>query len=726
MARRTVPLRQVVSGAVILLALAGCGRLSVGGSPAPAAAAGPWNVLLVTLDTVRADHVGCYGDRAAETPALDGLARQGVRFAWASSPVPLTLPAHSSLLSGLLPPHHGLRNNGAGSFPAETATLATALAGAGYRTGAFVGAFVLDHRFGLARGFATYDDQVPRDASGGVPDDAERRGDVVVDRALVWLRGNDARPFFLWVHLYDAHAPYDPPPPYRARHPGHPYDGEIAFADAQLGRLLAGLDRAGVAGRTIVAVAADHGEALGEHGELTHGLLLYEPTLRVPLVIRAPGRLAPRTVASPVSLVDVAPTLAGLAGHPLPAPAAGRLDGRDLSRELAAGAEPAPADLYAETRYPTLFGWSPLAALTRRGQKYIRAPRSELYDLTRDPGETADLAAKRAGEGRGFAVRLAEIEASAAAAPAPPALSAEERARLESLGYAAPSGTATEGAGTTGADPKDRLPLFRRYGQVLQLLRGGGERAALAELAAIVAADPGNPVFRSRLAKVYREHGQLARAVPLYRAAAAAAPRDPESWYNLGVAEQELGAAAAARQALARAVALDPSRPEPHNSLGIAALAAGDPAVARREIERAIALDPGNARAWNNLGNVLRAERRFDDATDAYRRAAAAAPRYADPWNGLGAVEVERDRPAAAIPLFDRALALAPSYHEVLLNRAIAYEQAGDARDASGSYREFLAAAAHDPQLAPQRRAAEQLLARLSSRSPGQAPEGRR
>ncbi len=739
MARRTLPSVRTlpVVGALALLALAGCGVPRTE-EPRSAPAVSP-NVLLVTLDTVRADHVGCYGDRAAETPALDRLAREGVRFAWASSPVPLTLPAHSSLLSGLLPPHHGLRNNGAGSFPAETATLATALAAAGYRTAAFVGAYVLDHRFGLARGFSTYDDRMERDASGGVPEDGERRGDAVVDRALAWLtanaegEGGRAHPFFLWVHLYDAHAPYDPPSPYRERHAGRPYDGEIAFADAQLGRLLAALDRAGLAASTVVAAAADHGEALGEHGELTHGLLLYEPTLRVPLLLRAPGRLAPRTVATPVSLVDLAPTLAALAGHPLPALPGARLDGRDLSAALLAGAEPAAADLYAETRYPALFGWSPLAALTRRGRKYIRSTRPELYDLARDPGEAHDLLAADPGAGRGFSDRLAELSAGERMAPAAP-LSAEERARLESLGYAAPAGAqhgreqspeaATAAAGHA-ADPRVQVTLFRRYEEAVQALRAGDERA-VATLAGLAAADPGNPVFRGKLAEAYRERGRLDRAVPLYRAAADAAPRDAEAWYNLGVAEGELGDATASRRDLARSVALDPARPESRNALALAELAAGDPQAAEGELRAALALDPENARAWNNLGNVLRAGHRFDDAANAYRRAAAAAPRYAEPWNGLGTLEVERDRPAAAIPLFDRALALAPGYHEVLLNRAIAWEQVGDAGAARSAYREFLAAAAHDPQLAAQRRAAEQLLARLSGRPPGAAPEVRR
>ncbi|PYQ61578.1 MAG: hypothetical protein DMF53_14850 [Acidobacteria bacterium] len=233
----------------------------------------------------------------------------------------------------------------------------------------------------------------------------------MVDRALAWLGKDDGRPFFLWVHLYDAHAPYTPTPSWAARHPGRPYDGEISGVDEQVGRILEALQRQGLDGRTVVAVAADHGEGLGEHGELTHGLLLYEPTLHVPLLLRAPWALKPRVVETPISLVDLAPTLAGLLGHPFP----GALDGRDLSPALLAGGEPAPREVYAETRYPATFGWSPLSALRRRSLKYISAPAPELYDLRQDPREGANLLGRPGGDAgspaRGFAQRLAAIEA---------------------------------------------------------------------------------------------------------------------------------------------------------------------------------------------------------------------------------------------------------------------------------------------------------------------------
>lgn len=673
------------------------------------------NLVLVTMDTVRADRLGSYGYKAAETPSLDRLAAEGVRFAQASSVVPLTLPSHASLLSGLLPPHHGVRNNGAGAFPEGTATLATFLAGQGYRTGAFLGAFVLDRRFGLAHGFEVYDDEIERAPGAAVVLEAERPGSQVMDRALAWLGREDSRPFFLWIHLYDAHAPYTPPPAWRARHPGRPYDGEIAAVDAQVGRLLAELGRRGLAERTVVAVTADHGEGLGEHGEDTHGLLLYEPTLRVPLLVRAPG-LPARTVETPVSLVDLGPTLAGLLGKTFPAPAGRGLDGRDLSEALRGGGEPAPADLYAETRYPAIFGWSPLAALRRREIKYIASGAPELYDLRRDPQETTNLAGDPE-KTRGFATRLAQIEAGAVAPRKTPAPDAETRARLASLGYVAggeaPSVPERQGGAPDPPDPKTRVDLFQRFERANALLGAGKAGDALPELEALVSADPANPVFRGKLGQAFRDQGETAKAVPLYLQAAEAAPNDPEAWYNLASVLQEAGRAAEARTAIERALALDETRPEAHNTLGVALLSEGDAPAARRQFEKAVELDPRNATAFNNLGNVLRSLGRLDEAERAYQRAAAISPRYAEPWNGLGTLEVDRNRPSAALAFFEKALELAPAYHEVRLNRAIARELAGDAPGAVAAYRDFLAATEGDPGYSEQRQAALQLLGRL-------------
>ena len=693
----------------------------------------PLSVLLVTLDTVRADHIGAYGDKTAETPALDRLARESLRFDHAVSAVPLTLPSHATILSGLTPPHHGLRNNAAGRFPSDRETLATRLSAAGYATGAFVGSFVLDHRFGLARGFDTYDDEIERDPSSTESGalEAERPGSVVVDRALAWLeksvKSGSSRPFFAWVHLYDAHAPYTPPEPYRTRHADSLYDGEIAFVDAQVARLLAFLEENGLAGSTVVAVAADHGEGLGDHGEQTHGVLLYEPTLRVPLLLRAPGLPRGRVIETPVGLADLAPTLLGLLGVGTDgAKTSDAMDGRNLSAALRQGAEPAEAELYAETEYPRLFGWSGLYALRRGKLKYIAAPRAELYDLSQDAGEATNLLEPRARRGD-LDVRLSRLQENARTPEAAADRTDETVAKLASLGYIG-GNPKTSAAGDPKAlkNPRDAIRSFHEFELAHLDLAGGRIDEAAKRLEPIVAADPDNPVFRDMLAKTYRRRGDYPRSIGLYRQAVAAAPDDPEIRYNLAVTLQEAGRPAEAFEAITEAIRRDPSRPEAHNTLGIALAQQGKLGEALAEFDRAAELDPRDARAQNNRGNVLRQMGRHAEAEDAYRRAIAIAPRYAEAWNGLGTVEVSRGRPAEAIPDFERALELAPQYHEARLNLGIAYETTGDRPKALAAYQDFIREAGRDPGFSAQRAVARQLIARLSgaARAPSE-PEGR-
>ena len=652
----------------------------------------PLNLLLITADTFRADRIG------AATPALAQLGREGVRFDAADSPVPLTLPAHASLMSGLLPLHHGLRNNGIGSFPAGRDTLATVLARAGYRTGAFVGSFILDHRFGLDRGFERYDDEIVRnvtDSSGTF--DAERRGGEVTDRALAWLRQSDSRPFFAWVHLYDAHAPYAPPLPYPQT-----YDGEVAYVDAQVARLLAAVDR----GNTIVVVVGDHGESLGEHGELTHGLLLYEPALHVPMIVSAPS-LAPRVIRTAVSSVDLAPTIASLAGAPLPKP----VDGRDLAADLRAGREPRPAAIYAETQYPATFGWSELASMRLASTKLISAPSPELYDLVRDPGETINVLLTERRTYRDLATRLDQLRATAVAA-SPQTVDAETRAKLASLGYVAPAGS---GGGTKAKrDPKEVVPLFRTFEEATALINAGRARDALAPLERLVRDDPSNHVFRETLARALRQTGDIRRAIALYREAVALAPNDADAWYNLAVALEESGNAREGAIALAEAAKRDPARPEIHNIRGTALAEAGDLAGAEKEFRATIAGDPRNTRAYNNLGNVLRAMNRDAEAAEAYRKAIELAPRYADPLNGLGTLLVAGGRAREAIPYFDTALQIAPDFYEAQLNRGIALQMAGDSAAAAAELRRLLARLPPSREYASQRTAAQTLLGKLT------------
>jgi choline-sulfatase len=627
-----------------------------------------YNVLLVTLDTFRADR---------PSPKLDGA----VVFTNADSPVPLTLPAHSSLLSGVLPPQHGLRNNGAGAFPADRDTLATVLAKHGYRTGAFVSAFVLDHRFGLNRGFDVYDDEVEHDPSGGAPsEEAERRGGATVDRALAWLRQSDARPFFAWVHLYDAHAPYAPPAPYPQT-----YDGEVAYVDAQVARLLGAIDRK----NTVVAIVGDHGEALGEHGELTHGLLLYEPTLHVPLIVAAPA-LQPRVVQEPVSTVELAPTVAKLAGI-----AFGTAD------LLSAPSK----DIYAETHYPAQFGWSALASMRRGDVKVIRAPKPEVYDVRGDPKETRNVIDVQR---RAYTDAVARLDAIGAGATAASPVDEETKRKLASLGYVAPGG----GGAPSNRDPKEMTTAFRQFEHATWALNGGHAIDAVRILEPLVRDDPRNAPFREKLAQAYKTLHRTNEAIALYRQAVALAPQSADAWYNLATALQESGAAREAAIALAEAEKRDPKRPELHNVKGVALIESGDPAGAEREFRAAVDGDPRSARAWNNLGNALRAQNRLDDAASAYQKAIALAPLYADPRNGLGVILVQQSRAKEAIAYFDEALRIAPDFYEATLNRAIALLETGDAAAAKRELTALVARMPRNASTARVRTDAEALLAR--------------
>jgi arylsulfatase A-like enzyme/Tfp pilus assembly protein PilF len=639
------------------------------------------NVLLITLDTFRADRVGPL------TPALKALAARSVVFENADSAVPLTLPSHATILSGLLPLHHGLRLNGVGSFPERRDTLATLFSRSGYRTGALVSAFVLDHRFGLNRGFETYDDGVPRDPTGEAPTlEAERRGGETTDRAIEWIRGQGERRWFAWVHLYDAHAPYAPPSPYPQS-----YDGEIAYVDAQVGRLLSSIDSR----KTIVVVVGDHGEALGEHGELTHGLLLYEPTLHVPMIIAAPAS-KPRVVRDPVSTADIAPTIAALAGIPMT-----NVDGHPVPGEA--------RSIYAETQYPTQFGWSDLAALRRGPMKFVSAPNRELYDLAHDPGETVNLLKEDRRTFRDLETALSALRRTQTNTQTFSAVDEETRAKLASLGYVAPT------SGPGGAEPRDpkvMVPLFRRFEEATWALNGGRPKQALEMLETLVRDDPANPVFRQSLARMLRQHGQLERAIELYRQAVAIAPNDADAWYSLATALQEAGHTKEGGVAIREALRRDALRPEAHNALGIAYSAEGDLRSAEREFRVALGIDPQNARAYNNLGNTLRAMNRFDEAREAFRRAIALAPTYADPLNGLGVIDVQQDRPREAIAEFDAALRLAPNYYEALLNRGIALRMSGDSAAAADQFRHLLTILPKSAEFDAQRNAARALLIR--------------
>jgi arylsulfatase A-like enzyme/Tfp pilus assembly protein PilF len=683
-------------GGVVLLLLTACNR------SAPQAPREKPSVFLITIDTLRADRVG-----RGLTPAIDALAARGVRYTNARSTAPLTLPSHTSIMTGTLPPENGVRLNGASL--ATRPTLARAFHDAGYRTGAFVGAYVLDHRFGLGAGFDTYDDRVQRDPSGAVRFEAERRGNIVVDSALTWLQRDDARPFFAWIHLYDPHAPYDPPQEFLAKAHGNAYDGEVAFADAQVARLLDWLIASGRTARTIVAVTGDHGEGLGDHGELTHGMLAYDSTMRVPLVIALPPKggsheippedsrgfrlQAEGSVEAPVSLADLAGTLLHAAGIQVPQ---GMREG-----PLTGGRE-----AYGETEYPRAAGWHDLTTLAFDQWKLILSSEAELYDVKSDPGETRNVAAEKGSLVEGARRRLAELRAAKAAAT--PAVPSDAADRLRALGYVSGAAAAVD---DRAPNPAKQIAAWNTFERELSRLTQGDARGALPGLEKLARANPNAPVFQATYARALKDTGRTQQAVTLYRRLVARWPDDSAMYHDLAVAAAAEGMTAEASRAEQASLALQPSNAAASNGLGLLLIESGRPRDAVTAFERAVQDDPSNAVFWTNLGNARRDAGDPGRAEEAYRRALENDPRSADAANGMGVLLVQQHRAADAIRWLEQALAGSPRFIEARLNLGIAYQESGNREKAMEAYRRVLADAAPGSK---EHRAATDLLAALA------------
>jgi choline-sulfatase len=433
---------------VSAVALSALGRILLGAAPAA-----PVSVVMITLDTTRADRLSPYGFMNVSLPHLERLARDGVVFDQATSVAPMTLPAHTSLFTGLFPPRHGVRDNADPALAETETTLAKVLRARGLPTGAFVGSLVLDPGRGLKQGFDEYRGVDSTGRTG--PAGRQRRADAVVDDALRWVDAVGGSPYFLWVHLYDAHVPYDPPEPYASIYGHNPYVGEIAFADSQIGRLLGALDARQLMERTIVVVAGDHGESLGDHGEQDHGVFVYESVLRVPLIIRAPA-VSPRRVGAVVRLVDVMPTVLDLLGIPAP-----RADGVSLVELLTGERSTLDLEAYSESEYPRRLGWSPLRALRDGRFKLIDAPRPELYDLDRDPFEERNLYDERPATAAAMTRRLQVLARSPSATgrESPTALLSNLIAELAALGYVGSPAPRTFNVSEPLPDPKDCIGL---------------------------------------------------------------------------------------------------------------------------------------------------------------------------------------------------------------------------------------------------------------------------
>ncbi len=666
------------------------------------------NVVLITLDTTRADRLGSYGYAAASTPHLDRLAADGVRFERAISPAPLTLPAHASLMTGRNPFGHGVRNNGHFVLASDVPTLAEWFAGAGYDTAAFVSAYVLDRQFGLARGFTHYDDALdpPRGPGGSL--ELERRGDRTVAAASAWLSARATaadRPYFLWVHLYDAHHPYTPPASLRAQFETRPYDGEIAFQDAQVGHLLA--RTAGAGGRApLVVVAADHGESLGDHGESTHGLFVYEGAVRVPLIVAWPGVLTPAVVAPPVGLVDIPATLADLAGL---APFAGP-DGRSL-RPLLSGEPPSAwpsRPLYAETLFPEFFmGWAALRTVRDGEWKLIDAPEAELYDLAADPGERVNLHAREPARARALRRTLETLARAAPERRTTAPVTDEARRRLSALGYV--STPAASAAAGPRPDPKRMAPLFERLLEGNQALARGaaGDAARLAR--EVLQRDPDNAFAEQVLGRALLAEGQLDGAIAALRRYLAAVPGSADAHHWIALAELRRGDRPRALAEEEAALALDARHGAALALRAGLLFSAGRRDEAIDGLRSAVAADAGNATLRVAYADLLADAGRSGEAEPEYRRVLDARPNDVGALLGLGLLLVRTDRLEPAVATLSRVLEIDPTQDEARFERAVVLERQGRTAEARAGY-ERLGAAETRPDI---RRAAARRLAAL-------------
>jgi choline-sulfatase len=669
------------------------------------------NLLLITLDTTRADRMHAYGFDGIETPNFDRLAREGVLFDEAVAPAPLTLPAHSSIFTGAYPPAHGVRDNGGFFLDEKETTLAERLQSRGFATGGFVGAYVLDHKWGIAQGFQTYFDDFDLSkyqtlSLGSV----DRPGNEVADRALAWLDKASTSRFFGWVHFYDAHSPYTPPEPFKSRYAGRPYVAEIAFVDSQVGRLLNYLDAHDLVKNTIVVVMGDHGESLGEHGESTHGFFVYQATMHVPLVIRAPyDAMVGRRVADTVRSIDILPTVLELTSIKT----SDRLEGTSVVPLMTGAKKELGLPAYSEAIYPRFhFGWSDLRALTAGRFKFVAAPRPELYDLQQDPTESKNIYAERQALGDRLNQELLALEgrmSANASAPKPAVeVDPEARERLAALGYVGTFVTAATPDRAGLADPKDKIQLFNLMTQAREAARHDKDSdEGLKALQRVVDQDPkvidawfmmGNEYYRRHdytraidrykralelkpdydlvvinMANAYRALGKDQEAMVGYRRFMELDPKNAQIRYETAQILIDNGKLEEARIELTHALELEPKLAAARNALGVLALRRGDVGGAEREIRAAIAEKADVRLAHYNLALLAEQQGDFQRAIAEYTKEIELhANSYKASFNLGKLYERVGDR-TAQIDAFRKAIEMNPSFAEGHLFLAKAY-----------------------------------------------------
>jgi arylsulfatase A-like enzyme/cytochrome c-type biogenesis protein CcmH/NrfG len=693
---RTVPRRTATIIAAVALALAAAAVVWwTLRSPVFFEPHADQNVLLITIDTLRADALGAYGGRAA-TPNIDRLAAGGARFTFAHAHAVVTLPSHASILTGRLPYEHGIRDNSGYRLPAKSETLATRLKSAGYATGAFVGGFPLVKRFGLAAGFDAYDDQISEMRADAVFTMPERPANAVVTRTLQWIGQQQGR-FLAWVHLFDPHAPYRPPEEFLARYRDRPYDGEVAWVDHALGPLferLAALDRP-----TLVVLTSDHGESLGEHGEMTHGMFAYEPTLRVPFVVTRVGRAVrvSRGIVSdvPVSHVDIMPTILDLVS----VSSTGQALGRSLRHVIREGNDDR-SSYFESMTHNLVRGWAPLRGVLVGREKYIDQPIVELYDLATDFDERRNRASTEAERTR----LLANVLESFNAAPPgrPGRESADVTARLRSLGYVSGS-VAPKTVYTEADDLKNLVAVDRDLHEASELYQSGRIADAIARLRSVIARRPDTADAYITLAHAYWETGRPTEAIATLENALSQGAPDRDVRIRLALYLADSGGDAG--KALGLLEGLPPDDVEVLNARGVAYGSAGRYHEAFASFEQILTLEPTNALARQNVASMVLARalnpslsagdrlKGLRNAEGHARRAIELDPALAKAHTTLGVVLARTERKAEAIDSWKRAVGLDGTEFDALYNLVIVLAQSGRDGEARAYAHQFVASA---------------------------------
>jgi arylsulfatase A-like enzyme/tetratricopeptide (TPR) repeat protein len=654
------------------------------------------NVILISVDTMRPDHLGCYGYRMIRTPNMDLLSREGITFTDALTSTPLTLPAHASMLTGLYPVSHGIRDNGSFVLLPDFTTLGEVLGTNGYATGAFIGASVLASRYGLDQGFDTYDDDLKGGRRGSAFEYPERTASLVSRSAVEWL-GEVREPFFAFIHYFDPHIPYEPPPHYMQSYPTRPYDGEIAYADDEIGKVLEFLKKRDLLERTVIVLTSDHGEGLGEHSEATHGLLVYETTLRVPLILRLPSDcpLAERIdvsqeIGATARLIDIFPTVLDIIDIGF----AGTTDGRSLVPLIEGDTLPLEP-CYFESFYPYLaYRWSPLRGVRLDTWKFILAPTEELYDVGLDPKETMNLATLKEDKRDELSNALADFitHDSERKVPSRSRVTPRETQKLRALGYVSPTSTPLPtGEELTGKDPKTMIRHFDRLlipGQ--EAFSRGEFDMALDKYSRFAEVDPTNPEAHLHRAEALIALNRLEEAEEACLAVMMIDSTNHTAYQHLGLITWMRGSLEEALAHYEHSLLLAPDSPEALASAGGILVNMGRADSAVTLLQKAIEIDPLNAGAIMNLGLAYSAQDMNHEALNQFRRLLAidsvnlrALTKCAVLFGALGEVD-------SSIAYLERAESVAPGNPEILVHLGDAYSEKGSVMKAGLAYERAL------------------------------------